>query len=120
MPKGPTQASRSSCSLDAASVEAIAQRVVELLREERPAELVNVAGIARRFGVSRDWVYAHADELGVVRLGSGSRARLRFDPQKVEDRLAEATRINGSPPRRPTLKRRGRVELLPIRGKPTT
>lgn len=34
--------------------------------------------LAARYGVSRDWVYTHADELGATRLGTGPRARMRF------------------------------------------
>jgi hypothetical protein len=42
--------------------------------------LVDAATLAAELGVSRDWVYEHAAELGALRLGSGPRARLRFDP----------------------------------------
>ena len=41
--------------------------------------LLTAAQVAARFNVDRSWVYAHAEELGVVRLGSGPRPRLRFD-----------------------------------------
>jgi hypothetical protein len=121
--------------LDAASVEAVAARVVELLREEKPAvgatdtsELVDAAEVARRFGVSRDCVYAHADELGAIRVGTGSRPRLRFDQAIVAERLrlrgnagksstpgAECAAEPASSRRR---RRSGRSErdLLPIRG----
>ena len=66
-------------------VEAIARRTAELLRDldagapGHRAQLVDAAEIARRFGVERGWVYAHANELGAVRLGTGRRPRLRFD-----------------------------------------
>lgn len=65
-------------------IEAIAQRVAERLATERQngqPPLVDAAAVARLLGVSRDTVYAHADELGAIRLGSGDRARLRFDPR---------------------------------------
>ena len=52
--------------------------------------LIDAAAVARSFGVSRDWVYAHTDELGAVRLGSGPKARLRFDPEEVKERLAQS------------------------------
>lgn len=104
-----------SVRLDPATIDAIAERVVELLREEGDAgaELVDAAEIARRFGVSRDWVYEHADRLGAVRLGNGPRARLRFNPAHV----AEALNFPTPPkPRRakPRQRRRADVELLPI------
>jgi hypothetical protein len=41
--------------------------------------LLSAAKLAERLGCSRAFVYSHADELGVVRLGEGPRARLRFD-----------------------------------------
>lgn len=42
--------------LDDASIEAIAQRVVELLREsDASSEMLNTAEVARRFNVSCDW-----------------------------------------------------------------
>jgi len=40
--------------------------------------LVDAASVAEHLGVSRDYVYEHADDLGARRLGSGPRARLRF------------------------------------------
>lgn len=41
--------------------------------------LVTAAVLAIELSVSRDFVYEHADELGALRLGSGPKARLRFD-----------------------------------------
>jgi hypothetical protein len=74
--------------LDDASVNAVAERVVELLRAESiGGDLIDSVEVARRFSVSRDYVYEHAEELGAMRLGSGSRARLRFDPATVRERL---------------------------------
>ncbi len=74
-----------SLQLNAATIDAVAGRVVELLAAADAADprWVDAAEIARRFGVARSWVYAHAPRLGAVRLGSGPRARLRFDPQLV-------------------------------------
>ena len=80
--------------LDPAVIEEIAdrlsrrhrRRVVEVLRERdearrarRPAWL-DAQEVARQLGVSREWVYEHADELGAMRIGSGPRPRLRFPP----------------------------------------
>lgn len=68
--------------LDPESVEAVAQRVAELLRETPPpppAKLVSAAELARTMNLSRDWIYSHATELGAVRVGSGKKARLRFE-----------------------------------------
>jgi hypothetical protein len=100
--------------LSEAEIEAVATRVADLLKAQRPNdELVDAAAIARRFGVSRDFVYRHADELGGVRLGDGPRARLRFDPAKV------GRALRGSPEKPiPTTRRRAprrSPSLLPIR-----
>lgn len=68
------------------SVEAVARRVVELLRFEggaAPAGLLTAAQVAERFSVDRSWIYSHADELGAMRLGEGRKPRLRFDAERV-------------------------------------
>lgn len=41
--------------------------------------LVDVRTLAGRLGVSEWFVREHADELGVIRVGSGAKKRLRFD-----------------------------------------
>lgn len=108
--------------LDEASVEAVAHRVAELLRGEDVGEgMIDVAEVARRFDVSSDFVYDHADDLGVVRMGSGPKARLRFDPNQVEQCLAALQRTEATPAT-PTRRRRrrksaGSVDLLPISGR---
>ncbi len=45
--------------------------------------LVDAAELAEALGTSRTWVYAHRAELPHVRLGTGPRARLRFDLERV-------------------------------------
>jgi hypothetical protein len=77
-------------------VEAIARRVVELMDESdalAQGRLATAREIAAEFGVTRDWVYANASELGAVRLGSGPKARLRFDCQQVKGRLGSDERL---------------------------
>lgn len=105
--------------LDSASVEAVARRVVELLSsDEGSEEWIEAAEVARRFSLSRDYVYEHADDLGAVRLGSGPKARLRFDPSKVAEVLRGSSEGESGPKRaavRPVRSGRG-VTLLPIRG----
>jgi hypothetical protein len=70
---------------DLALVDAVAERVLELLAERgAPAgrsRLVSAAELAEVLGVTRDTVYCHADELSAVRLGA--RGRLRFDVEKA-------------------------------------
>src|SRR5580704_9665955 len=52
-------------------------------------ELWSARRVAAHYGVSVSFVYQHADELGCVRLGGGSCARLRFDPIAVQARWAQ-------------------------------
>jgi hypothetical protein len=97
----------------------VAVEVVRLL--ELPVSagevLIDAREVARRHGIDRAWVYAHADELGVVRLGSGSRPRLRFDPAVVREALTNKRRSESpaTPHAKPRPRKpRSEVELLPI------
>jgi hypothetical protein len=132
-------------SLDPATIEAIAQRIAEILRTDHPhapasssaedrylgndgGRLVDAAELAGWLGVEREWVYEHAAELGALRLGDGPRARLRFDLERVVERLAACPEGRGpgdppdgatTPTPRPRRRRRTGTgaELLPIRGR---
>jgi hypothetical protein len=66
---------------DPAWIDAFALRVAQLIRDDPGASrrLVDAATLASEFGVDRSWVYAHRERLGVVKLGTGVRPRLRFD-----------------------------------------
>lgn len=108
-------------NLDPDDIESIAVRVAELLREQIPpsaSRLADAAEVARELSVERDWVYAHAHELGGVRLG-GERGRLRFDLARIRRDLARPAGARSRPatarrPRRqPPTRRRGEVELIP-------
>jgi len=79
--------------LDDDDIEAIARRVADLL-QPRPAECgwVRVEVVCRRFGVSPTWVYANADSLGGVRLGTGPKARLRFDLDRCREAIEAMAR----------------------------
>jgi hypothetical protein len=106
-------------------VEAIARRVAELLsaRAVTQGPLVDAAELARLLGIERSWVYTHAIELGAVKLGDGSRPRLRFDPRLAVERIRRGT-VKDGPARRPHRPRNGsrarrmpgRPRLLPIKG----
>lgn len=112
--------------LDPEVVEAIARRVATLLEEKalRRRELVGAAELARRLGVDRSWVYSHAIELGVMKLGDGPRARLRFDPEIAERALRKLGEASATdPPARSVERadrsrwsRRPEVRLLPVEG----
>jgi predicted DNA-binding transcriptional regulator AlpA len=123
---------------DLALVDAVAERVFELLAErgapQGRSRLVSAGELAEVLGVSRDWVYRHAEELGAVRVGgAGPRSehggrRLRFD---VDQALATQTSRQASeasqPPDLPVAAGRSRralgvappsdVPRLPIRGR---
>ena len=76
--------------LDHSSIEAIAREVAQLLGRDDPLGaqgLLTARQVAARFNVERSWVYAHADELGVIRLGQGPRPRMRFDPAVLAQHL---------------------------------
>jgi hypothetical protein len=79
--------------LDPESIEAIARRLAELLANrgaERPERgLISAEAVAERWGVSRRWVYEQAERLGARRIGTGSRPRLRFDPDEVAEQIGE-------------------------------
>jgi hypothetical protein len=132
MSAAPASRPSMSSASQAELVEAVALRVVELLREEglaRPtaSRLVTVGELASRFGVTPAWVYEHQAELGVRRLGGGRRARLRFDPETAERSIICVTARESQPaalrtvePKRGARRRRPlgtNVELLPIRGR---
>jgi hypothetical protein len=112
--------------LDAVDIERIAERVVGLLAEaERvtpvaPARFVDAATFARLLSVDREWVYAHAEQLGAVRLG-GERGRLRFDLAALDQRLERV----GPTPTRSAGRARGREQrsappLIPYAQQPAT
>jgi hypothetical protein len=124
--------------LSAECIDAIARRVVELMREQAPAaaapELVDAAEVARLLGVERSWVYDHAEDLGAIRLGDGDKPRLRFDPARISEmRAVQSSRRapaakSAKPEReaavastrtRPGARKgaRSTPELLPIRGR---
>lgn len=72
---------------DPRSLHVLAREVARLLGRAEPDRLLTAVEVAARFNVDRGWVYAHANELGVIRLGDGPRPRLRFDAAVVAQRL---------------------------------
>jgi hypothetical protein len=77
----------------------LAPRIAAALASQAtaPAELIDAAGVARRFGVTAEWVRDHRDELGVIRLGDGPRPRLRFDAETVAEELRRRSQSEHSP-----------------------
>jgi hypothetical protein len=63
--------------------------------------LVDARQLATELGVSTDYVYSHASELGAMRLGVGPKARIRFDVDRARQALeARTPGPNGRPHRR--------------------
>lgn len=94
---------------------------------QRTNRLVDSAELARQLGVSRDTIYAHAEELGGGRIGNGPRGRLRFDLDIALECWMHRSVGEGSAggdvaaQAQKTRRRRGPAmgsagELLPIRG----
>ena len=75
-------------------------------------ELWSARRVAAHYGVSLSFVYQHADELGCVRLGGGSCARLRFDPVAVQARWAQ---LGGALPAERPQRRRSRPRRATVR-----
>ena len=101
-------------------VDAVARRFLELVRQEAnatgadPPDLLTVAEVAARLKMSPKWVYAHQRRLGVIKLGDGPKARLRFDPRAVEElRQTDAEPdLKAPPPERPPRVKRSRRRLV--------
>ena len=95
-------------NLSAEDVEAVARRTVELLRGEPTSvfALVDARELAALLGVSVDYVYAHATQLGAVRLGTGRRARIRFDAHSARRALEASRRVPPARGRKDDARRR--------------
>jgi hypothetical protein len=108
----------------------VATHVAAMLREATapPAapQTVDAATLAAHLGVTRGFVYEHAEQLGGVRLGNGPRPRLRFDLNRALEAWNACSSRKGSQEQISPSHRRTRrqpryrtgtgVELLPIRG----
>jgi hypothetical protein len=83
------------------------QRGVAVDDYDDPGELWTARRVAAHYSVGVRFVYAHADDLGAIRLGAGPRPPLRFDPAVMRERWAS---VHALPPdarprrRRPTTK----------------
>lgn len=95
--------------LTPSEIDAIVGRVAELLQSRRTAcpvrpqpRMVTAAEVARWCGVERSWVYAHAEDLGARKIGTGERPRLRFDLAEVSERIASLGGSQTSSGRGPT------------------
>jgi predicted DNA-binding transcriptional regulator AlpA len=119
---------RAAAELTPEAIEQIAPRVAELLGRGQVVHapdflrLLEASQLAHRLGVSREWVYEHATELGAITIGDGPKPRLRFDPEVADAALARRRRsldpVPLTPPDAPARRRRPRatasVPLLPV------
>jgi hypothetical protein len=97
----------------------VAGHLAELIEanDVSSARPLTAAEVADRLGRSLDFVYAHRDELGGVKLGAGEKARLAFPPEAVDRFLGGQIEREHAPKRStPRARRTPNVELLPIRG----
>jgi hypothetical protein len=97
-------------ALDEATIRAIAREVARVAGPT--GGLMTASEVAAALNVTRGWVYAHADELGAIRLGDGPRPGLRFDPAVVTQRLQQQRGRVFAPP--PSTSVGAGVSLLPI------
>jgi hypothetical protein len=112
--------------LDGEQLEQLAQRVAGLLADRlQPAapppprraarELMTAAQVAQWWRLDRSWVYDHADQLGVIKLGTDSRPRLRFDPDHVAHALGLPAPDETGPVSESTVIPSGRTQSVPNR-----
>jgi hypothetical protein len=110
----------------------LADLIADRLREDQApvnassrGGLVDAHELAAQLGVSESWVYGNATLLGVVRLGSGSRPRLRFDVVAAREAMgcssgkqsqAESGSSTDDPPS-PRARRRRSPDLAPKPGR---
>jgi hypothetical protein len=112
--------------------EVIAERVAERIAVAPVrAGLVDATALAQAIGVSRDFIYDHASELGGKRIGDGPHGRLRFDLDRAlaawTSRSESGRSPQGKAPAQRQVSRRVRstpmgsgAGLLPIRGSDTS
>ena len=86
---------------------------LEVLHHLQPSALT-AAEVAKRYGLSRAWVYKHARDLGGQRMGTGPKARLRFRSHEVQARLSELQVSEDETPRPGPSGARQPVDLLPV------
>ncbi len=117
--------------LDDAALDALAERVADILAERQRSStssgLVDAQAVADALGVSRDYVYTHAVQLGGQKVGNGTRPRWRFDLDRTlaawSNRLVVGESLEVVEPVQTRVSRCRRragkgssARLLPIRG----
>lgn len=107
----------------------LAELIADRLRWPAPASsrvgLVDAHELAAQLGVSESWVYANSEQLGVERLGTGKRPRLRFDPAVAREAMGCSSSKRSQPesgsstddPPSPRARRRRSPDLAPKPGR---
>jgi hypothetical protein len=109
--------------LDPATLDDLAHHVADLVGHQlanaivvgtdEPPEprgrLLSAAEVAERWGVERAWIYAHAEQLGALRLGTGKKPRLRFKADRVAAYLDRDEPALAPPADTPAARRAGSV-----------
>jgi hypothetical protein len=113
-------ARRVAVDLTPESVEQVARRVAELLHRKelqrhvqasRDPDYLTVAELAKKLGLNPAWVYEHAAELGAKRIGSGPKARIRFELHVAKAALARMEADRTAPTTTTSSRKRPRPPL---------
>jgi hypothetical protein len=104
--------------LDPDQLEVLAALIADRLMERPKPEprIVGVRTLARILDVDPSVVYAHADELGVMRVGRALRFNLDLALERSRARDA-APAPSATPPARKRRRKTATLELLPIKGR---
>jgi hypothetical protein len=80
------------------ALEALAQRVAQLLRGEpaREQRPFTAGQLAHYLGVERSWVYRNAHLLDGERIGEGPKAQWRFEPDAAKRELGRQRAARGT------------------------
>lgn len=110
----------------AGDVRAIAEAIADVLAERGlvvyagpsgSARILNAREVSKLLGRSAQWVYAHATELGAIRMGNGPKARIGFDLASIEqwkrDHQIRPPEPRKPPRRRPRRKLSQATNLIP-------
>jgi len=98
-------------------IRAVAEALADVLFERglvaagSPARVLDAAQVADLLGRDRQWVYAHAGELGAFRYGDGPKARIGFDVVTVEQWKRERQIRDTTLPRRRERRRSNGLEV---------
>ena len=109
-----------------ADIHAIAEAIADVLAERglvvyagpsASARVLNAREVSQLLGRSAPWVYAHATELGAIRMGNGPKARIGFDLANIErwkrDNQARPPAVRKPPRRRPRRNTSRATNLIP-------